>query len=237
MSQDPNAIATTEDFEFAALSEAVNYRNGIVREFAPFLTGRVLEIGAGVGQTSEAILQLPGINELVGVEPDPRFQEGFRQRLPDVRLVAGTCGDLAAAEEFHAAVMVNVLEHIEDDCAELSALHARLRQTRGHLCILVPARPELYSRLDAHFGHFRRYTRSDLRTKLVDAGFSLVRLHYFNFIGYLAWGVRHRILGSMSFDPLQVRAFDRAIFPVAHAFESKFFRPPIGQSVLAIAQA
>lgn len=237
MSQDANGAASTEDFEFASLSEAVNYRNGIVREFAPYLTGRVLEIGAGVGQTSEAILQLPGIDELVGLEPDPRFHEGFRERLPDVRLIAGTCADLAVDESFHAAIMVNVLEHIQDDHAELNTLHAKLRKTRGHLCILVPARPELYSKLDNHFGHFRRYTRSDLRSKLLDAGFSLIHLHYFNFVGYFAWGLRHRLMRSMSFDPMQVRAFDRGIFPIAHAIESKICRPPIGQSLIAIARA
>lgn len=237
MSQDPNAMADTEDFEFAALSEAVNYRNGIVREFAPFLTGRVLEIGAGVGQTSEAILRLPGIEEFIGIEPDPRFQSAFRKRLPNVRLIAGKCGDLHPDEHFDAAVMVNVLEHIEDDRAELSALYVRLRQTRGHLCFLVPARPELYSKLDAHFGHFRRYTRTELRTKLTLAGFTIVKLHYFNLIGYLAWGIRHRLFGSMSFDTRQVRAFDRAVFPFAHAIESKFLRPPIGQSVLGVVRA
>ncbi len=39
MSQ-PNAIAATEDFEFAALSEAKNYRRSIVTEF-----GRISRVG------------------------------------------------------------------------------------------------------------------------------------------------------------------------------------------------
>ena len=234
---DPNAHATTGDFEFAALSEAVNYRHGIVREFAPFLRGRVLEIGAGIGQTSEAILGLPGIGELVGLEPDPRFHHGFRERLPQVRLFGGTSADLPAGEGFDAAVMVNVLEHIQDDAAELAVLHERLHPSAGHLCLLVPARRELYSRLDAHFGHFRRYSRTELRTKLVNAGFSPVKLHYFNFIGYFAWGLRYRILRGMSFDPREVRTFDRRIFPLAYAFETRVCRPPIGQSVIAVARA
>ena len=67
MSQ-PNINAITEDFEFAALSEAKNYRKAIVKEFAPFLKGRVLEIGAGIGQTTEALLSLPNVEEIVGIE-------------------------------------------------------------------------------------------------------------------------------------------------------------------------
>lgn len=233
----PNEAAATEDFEFAALAEAKNYRRAIVREFSPFLKGRILEVGAGIGQTSEAILSLPDVNELVGVEPDTRFQQGFRDRLPDVRLLGGTTADLEQGEAFDGAVMVNVLEHIEDDLDELIRLRQILAAKQGHLCLLIPARQEIYSNLDTHFGHFRRYSRSDLRNKLERAGFQIKHLSYFNFVGYFAWALRFRLLGSMTFDIDQVRFFDQRIFPPVHWFESKVCRPPIGQSVIAIAQA
>lgn len=234
---EPNSIGSTEDFEFAALAEAKNYRRAIVSEFSPFLKGRVLEVGAGIGQTSEAILSLPDVNELVGLEPDTRFQQGFRDRLPNVRLLGGTTVDLAKGEAFDAAVMVNVLEHIEDDLEELIRLNGILSPKKGYLCLLIPARQEIYSKLDTHFGHFRRYSRSDLRDKLETSGFQIKRLSYFNFIGYFAWALRFRLMGSMTFDIDQVRLFDQRIFPPAHWLESNICRPPIGQSIIAIAQA
>lgn len=233
----PNSIASTEDFEFAALSEAVNYRRAIVSEFAPFLKGRILEVGAGIGQTSEAILSLPDVTELIGVEPDRRFQEGFRERLPNIRVISGTTADLEKGETFDGAVMVNVLEHIEHDLEELVRLNRILAPSHGHLCLLIPARQEIYSDLDTHFGHFRRYSRGDLRTKLKQAGFRVKHLSYFNFVGYFAWAIRFRLMGCMSFDIDQVRLFDRRIFPTAHWLESNICRPPIGQSIIAIAQA
>ena len=233
----PNEAATTDDFEFAALSEAVNYRRAIISEFAPFLKGSVLEIGAGIGQISEAILDLPLVRDLVGVEPEPRFQQAFRERLPDVTLVAGTAADLSNGATFDGTVMVNVLEHIEHDLAELVRLHAILKPSSGYLCLLVPARQEIYSDLDAHFGHFRRYSRYGLNTKLQTAGFEVCKLHYFNFVGYFAWLVRFRIMRGMSFDVGQVRLFDRRIFPCGHWLESRLIRPPIGQSLIAIAKA
>lgn len=233
----PNEAAATEDFEFAALSEAENYRRAIVAEFAPFLKGSILEIGAGIGQISEAMLHLPDVRELVGVEPDDRFQKGFRQRLPHIRLVEGTVADLAPGESFNGAVMVNVLEHIEHDLDELVRLHAILKPSGGYLCLLVPARQELYSDLDAHFGHFRRYSRTNLREKLLAAGFTIRRVDYFNFIGYFAWLVRYRMMRGMSFDINQVRLFDRRLLPVGHWIESNIVRPPLGQSVIAVAQA
>ena len=237
MTSDPNATASTEDFEFAALSEAVNYRRAIVSEFGPFLTGRVLEVGAGIGQISESILGMSSVDELVGVEPDPRFQSGFRERLPEVRLVAGTTADLSDAENFNAAVMVNVLEHIEHDIEELSRLHGILHQRNGFLCILVPARQELYSRLDAHFGHFRRYDKKTLGSRLSEAGFEVESMYYFNLAGYFAWGLRYTLMRGMSFDVSQVRAFDRVVFPLVHRLETSFMRPPFGQSLVAIARA
>ncbi|BCX48302.1 hypothetical protein HAHE_22100 [Haloferula helveola] len=237
MTTEHNATAETEDFEFAALSEAVNYRHAIVREFKPFLKGRVLEVGAGIGQTSSAILGLDGVDELVGLEPDERFHQGFESALPEVRLIKGTTADLEAAEEFDAAVMVNVLEHIEHDKEELVRLRGLLAARSGFLCILVPARQELYSRLDAHFGHFRRYGRRELRSKLEAAGFTMNSIFYFNLAGYFAWGLRYKLLRGMSFDVGQVRLFDRKIFPLVNRLERGLCRPPVGQSLVAIARA
>jgi len=237
MSAKPNEVGDTEDFEFAALSEAVNYRAAIVEEFSDYLRGRVLEVGAGIGQTSEAMLALPSVSELVGVEPDERFQNGFRERLPNIKLVAGTTEDLEPGEHFDSAVMVNVLEHIEDHIGELQRLRGILHPSGGHLCILVPARQELFSKLDAHFGHFRRYDKPGLRGALEEAGFKVERLCYFNFVGYFAWGLRYTLMKGMSFDIEQVRLFDRKIFPLAHRLEKGLMRPPFGQSLLAVAKA
>lgn len=233
----PNATAATEDFEFAALSEAVNYRKAIVREFGPYLTGRILEVGAGVGQTSEALLALGATSELVAVEPEEKFQRGFRERLPTTRLIGGTTADIPTDESFDAAVLVNVLEHIDDDRDELRRLHSILAPRMGYVCLLVPARQEIYSELDRHFGHFRRYSRGELRGKLRETGFEIEKISYFNFVGYFAWATRFKIMRSMSFDIDQVRVFDRRIFPTVHWFESHVCRPPIGQSVIAIARA
>lgn len=233
----PNAIASTEDFEFSALSEAINYRHAIIKEFEDFLKGDVLEIGVGIGQISEAILALPSVNKLVGVEPEPKFQDGFKERLPHIRLVEGTTSNLQEGEKFHSAIMVNVLEHIEQDEDELRTIHKSLKSHNGSICILVPARQEIYSKLDSHFGHFRRYDKPMLKNKLERAGFQIEKLHYFNMVGYFAWAIRYKLLRGMDFDIKQVRLFDRKIFPPTNKLERKFRRPPFGQSLIAVARA
>ena len=52
--------------------------------------------------------------------------------------------------------------------------------------VLSLARPEIYSEIDKDFGHFRRYTRHELRQKLERAGFQVLRLRYYNIAGYFA---------------------------------------------------
>lgn len=233
----PNAQALTADFEFAALAQARNYRRHLVAEFAPWLRGDVLEVGTGIGQILEEIRRVPAVRSVRGLEPDARFAAGFRARLPEVPLVEGTTADLAPGSAFDALVCINVLEHIRDDDEELRRHRALLHKRRGHLCLFVPARPELFAPIDRDFGHWRRYRRRTLRGQLERAGFEIARLRYYNFPGYFVWAIVFRLGRRRRFSPASVRAFDRWIHPLAHTLETRVSAPPIGQSLLAVARA
>jgi SAM-dependent methyltransferase len=233
----PNATAQTEDFEFAALAEARNYRRALVAEFAPVLRGPVIEVGAGIGQLTTDLATVPSITRLLAVEPDARFAARFRREHPQRELLEGTAADIAPGTPWEAVVSVNVLEHIRDDAGELSRWRGLLAPAQGHLCLCMPARPELYAPIDKDFGHFRRYIKPELQRTLQAAGFDIVRLHYFNLIGYFAWWASFVALKQRRFDAGSVRLFDRAIFPWSHAVERSLWRPPFGQSLLAIARA
>lgn len=115
MRSDVNSQATTGEFEFSALAEARNYRATLVREFDPVLQGQVLEIGAGIGQMTSEFAQAPGITELVGVEPDSRFHDGFIKNNPTTKLIRGLAEELPTEPGWDGLVAINVLEHIEDD--------------------------------------------------------------------------------------------------------------------------
>jgi hypothetical protein len=112
-----------------------------------------------------------------------------------------------------------------------------LRKRHGHACLFVPARPEIYAPIDKDFGHFRRYTKPELQLKLTNAGFKVERLVYFNLIGYFAWWFNFKVLQKRIFEAGAVRTFDRMIFPAGHWMEESLMRPPIGQSLLAVAKA
>jgi SAM-dependent methyltransferase len=233
----PNEPILAEDFEFSALHEAANYRASLLAEFEPFIFGQVLEIGAGIGQITEILLQKPGIKRLISIEPNTRFASQLRSKFPQLELIQGTIDDVPSTWALDAILSVNVLEHIEADERELCSYHQRLAVRQGTLCLFVPARPEIFGPIDRDFGHFRRYTRAGLRTKLEKAGFILRRLIYFNLLGYFAWWWNFCLLKKRTFSTSQVRFFDRHIFPLQHQFEARILRPPIGQSLLTVATA
>ena len=237
MTESPNAQASSEDFEFEALSMADNYRAALMREFSGPLRGNVLEVGAGIGQFTEELLKKPGVTRLVSIEPHVPFCNQLIKNFPGHSIIQGTINDLKDDGDWNAIVNINVLEHIQDDEGELKNYHERLRKNHGILCLFVPARPEIYAPIDKDFGHFRRYRRPELRKKLVAAGFEIVRLHYFNSLGYFAWWLNFCLLKKRSFEGQKVRLYDRAIFPVVHALEAKALRPPFGQSLLAVGRS
>lgn len=226
-----------ENFEFAALAEARNYRAAIARLFSPHLTGDILEIGAGIGQMLSDVVRICQPRSAAAVEPDRQFVAELRRNVPSARIWQGSEESLPEEEAFDAILSVNVLEHIEKDEVELARWRSRLAPRKGCLCLLVPARPELYSPIDSDFGHFRRYTRNELKGKLICAGFADLKVHYFNVAGYFAWLLNFKLLKSRRFDPASVRLFDRLIFPPCHRIENAVGWRPFGQSLIAVAKS
>jgi SAM-dependent methyltransferase len=232
----PKRRAHSEDFEFEALSHAENYRRALFAEFGDYLCGDVLQVGAGIGQMTELLEGLPAVRRALAVEPDARFRARHRQAYPHHEVLEGTAADLPPGTDWDAVLSINVLEHIQEDEAELKLYSRLLGARRGTLCLFLPARREIYAPIDRDFGHFRRYTRPELSQKLVRAGFEILRLSYFNFVGYFVWWLNFCILGKRTFEPAEVRFYDRTVFPVVHWLESRLLRPPLGQSLIAVAK-
>ncbi len=237
MNDHPPPAAYSDEFEFVALGQAGNYRRALVREFAPALKGRVMEIGSGIGQITELLRAAPEVEYLLAVEPDPGFCRQLRANLPRQPLIEGTVAQVEGDDRWNAIVSINVLEHIEEDEAELRRYHQLLKPRQGTINLFVPARQEIYAPIDRAFGHYRRYDKPQLKRKLETAGFQIVKLNYFNCAGYFAWWMTFCIFKKRKFDAVAVRLYDRAIFPCVYWLESRIMAPPFGQSLLAVAKA
>ncbi len=229
---------TYEGADLEALATLNRYQSWIVETFQPFLTGRAIEFGAGIGNISTRIR--PHISTLDLVEPslnlaDPlehRFESDgavtiFRETL-EARLPA------IAGGSYDSVVLVNVLEHIEDDVSALQGLY-RILAPGGHLLLFVPALKFLYSDLDALVGHYRRYQRPELNERVAAAGFDITKSQYFDTLGVFPWWLLNTKMGATAFNPFLVGIYDAVIAPLSRALES-VIKPPFGKNVLLVAK-
>lgn len=160
---------------------------------------RVLDAGCGTGYMTRALGRRG--NPTVGLEPEPALAElaervALEEQL-DVRIVRGSIepATLSKLGSFERILCLDVIEHIEDDVAALTALRSALAP-RGRLLVSVPALPILYGSRDRRIGHFRRYSSKHLRRALEAAGLRVYELRYWNSIGIVPYAVAEHFAGG-----------------------------------------
>lgn len=224
--------------ELEGLATLPRYYDWIVDCFRPYLRGVGIEFGAGLGTISGRVR--PCLDGLDLVEPSPdmtpllkrQFAEDTKVRVfnasqeDHVKTCAPSCCDVV--------IMVNVLEHIENDQAALNDMH-RLLRPGGRFLLFVPALRFLYSEFDRKVGHYRRYHLGELRGRVESAGFSIVAARYFDIAGVLPWWLFNTLGGQTDFNPLVVKIFDNAVVPVLRRLE-RYVTPPFGKNIILIAE-
>ena len=230
---DSDTVDATLAGSLESLDDALNYRDWIVDLAAPNLGDRLLEVGAGHGTFTERFADLGSV---VAVEPDEYAAARLSERFDTddrVITVSGVASDVDT-DGFDGAVMINVLEHIDDEAAILADLHRRLAPD-GHLVLWVPAFMILFSDFDRRLGHHRRYRRRALETLIEANGFELVTSRYVNLPGWFSWLLMVRLAGIEPTNAATIRIFDRWIVPVVRWIEDRI-RMPFGQSIFLVAR-
>jgi SAM-dependent methyltransferase len=215
------------------LDAAGNYADWIIEQFGDELRGTVVEIGAGSGTITERLCARA--DHVIASDLSPARVDELRARFAgndQVEVVEGDAAAVIAGRSVDAVVMVNVLEHLDDDVKVLMQLRESLRPG-GVVALFVPAHPGLYSDFDRRIGHMRRYTRSTLGTALSRAGFDVPVIRYVNAPGAVAWWAIARMLGRTPTSGPLVRLYDERVVPVLRRVETgRSLR--FGQSLVAI---
>ncbi|NEQ95209.1 MAG: class I SAM-dependent methyltransferase [Cyanothece sp. SIO2G6] len=226
--------ATAQTYWLNNLQVASNYNNWIFSQFQPWLGDRTLEVGCGTGNFSELLAQHS--QHLTALDLEADYVQYTKQRLqhcPNVEVLQADATQLAEQQAFDSIVMLDVLEHIEDDITTLMQLKQSL-SADGFLIIKVPALQSLYGAMDEVIGHHRRYSQQTLNAALTQAGFGPSRLWYFNIAGIPGWWLNGSLLKRTTPPSSQVGLFDQVV-PVLRAIESAV-KPPVGLSLFAIAR-
>lgn len=204
-------------------------------------SAKILEAGCGTGGN---LALLARFGSVTGVEMDPGAAAMARRR-GAARVLEGHLPEAMPrfAGRFDLIVLLDVLEHIDDDLASLAALE-RLLSPGGKLVITVPAFAFLWGRHDEVHRHKRRYRAAGLRERIARAGLRVRHLSYFNTLLFPAIaGARalERCLGGRAaMDALALppgfvnRALGAVMGSERHVVARA--RLPFGVSLLAVAE-
>jgi len=220
--------------ELELFQNARNWRSYWTSRIGPIINGRVLEVGAGIGN---ATLELSKESDSwLALEPDPKMAEIIRKRVGEaghlnVEVRSGFLSDLPASELFDAIIYIDVLEHIENDSLELQNA-AELLSPGGVIVVLSPAYRFLYSEFDKSVGHFRRYSKSKL-VALAPRGTEVLAAYYLDSLGAAVSFANRVILRSGMPKPSQIALWDNKIVPVSRYLDW-LSRNSFGRSVVAV---
>lgn len=244
--QDPYPVAS---FEHLAAAEASHWwfraRNRILLWVLCRYVGKFenfLEIGCGTGYVLEGVRQAYPHAILFGSE---YFEEGLvhaRRRIASATLTQIDARTMRESERYDVIGAFDVLEHIEEDEQVLANLSAALKPT-GALLITVPQHLWLWSAVDEHACHVRRYTRKDLVDKVTRSGLQVEYVTSFvSCLVPLMWLARVRAR-SQSYDPIdefQIPGLLNRALEWAMSLELSLLKRgwtfPVGGSLLILAR-
>jgi SAM-dependent methyltransferase len=203
-------------------------------------TDKVLEIGCGVGG-NVALLSQSG--HYRGIDMHKPAIDYCSEKYPQFEFQCTRVEDIPQefnSNKFDSIYILDVLEHIDDQVAILNSAQNYLTQS-GKILVTVPAFEFLWSPHDEFVHHVRRYTKAGLKRGLVDAGYKVDRISYFNSILFplaltqrLGMRLLNRKLSThLSTPPAMVNWLFKVIF-TQEAWILKRTNLPVGLSIIAV---
>ena len=223
---DPAGLHTLQ-----VISKAGHFNRWMFETIRPYLKGDILEIGSGIGNISDFL-----VNEGYTVTLSDYNQEYCdvlkekyhgRKNVKDILSIDLQQPDFYLKynhlkETFDTIYLLNVIEHLQDDHKAVEYCKYLLKP-KGNLILLAPAFGFLYCRLDKELGHFRRYRLKELRDLLVHQNFTVIHQQYYNLLGLFGWFVSGKLAGSKTLDASETSLFNKLV-PLAKLSDRLVFR-------------
>jgi len=157
--------------------------------------GKFLEVGMGSG---DLILDLAKRKyEGMGTDLADKSVQMAREKLKNIdskiRVEKKDLFDIIGS--FDIVIILEVIEHIEDDKKALKKIYELLNKG-GHLIISAPAHKKDWSfASDELAGHYRRYEKNGIKSKLEEVGFRVLKLYNYGFpIANIAAPIRNYLM-------------------------------------------
>lgn len=214
--------------ELEVFTKAFNWKNYLKAHLIPHIGKQVLEVGSGPAINTPYFLH-KSVEQWICLEPDGQYIQDIHEKiragtLPEVvKPLHGTIEHLPGDASFDTILYLDVLEHIENDRMELQQV-VKFLKPNGHLIILAPAFPVLFSNFDRNIGHYRRYTRKSLKAA-IPSGFRELTCHYLDFSSIPVSLAARYLFTSGRPTPAQIRIWDSCFVPI-----SRIMDPIVGYS-------
>lgn len=217
------------EYTLRAMKKAKWYNRWLLTFFEKYLKGDILEVGAGIGNFSK---MLNRYGKVTVIDINRNYinkykNSGINYGLGDVEKGKYFFKD----KKFDSIMSLNVIEHIKDDGRAFRNI-SQLLNGNGTAVILVPAHKLLYSKYDKLLGHYRRYSISDVKKLIGDAGLEIVDIRYINWWGAVGWLFFMKLLKNTDFPENELGIFD--MFGKFLLWPEKILKLPFGLSVLAV---
>lgn len=222
-------------------------RRKLLKEFLKNLSKKsflkILDVGCCTGYNLHL---LSGYGKVYGVDTAKKAVEYCRMRgFKRIYLLKNGLKLPFKDNTFDIVTCLDVLEHIEEDEDYLKELY-RVLAPKGKLILFTPAIKLLWSQLDVKSHHYRRYNKLMLSQKAKSAKFVIKDIKYFNYILFLPmlpvrliqklpmfkkteWG-SELIVTNRLINKILTFIFYLDVWSL------KWFSPPMGASVLLIAE-
>jgi 2-polyprenyl-3-methyl-5-hydroxy-6-metoxy-1,4-benzoquinol methylase len=201
-------------------------------------SAKVLDIGCGSGLMLNALEE---VGKTFGMDMSDEAIS-FSKEIFSGKVEKGFLPDQVPYEEsvFDLITALDVIEHVDQDVESLIAIRSRL-VPGGKAVITVPAYMFLWSAFDDLNEHKRRYTLTELNTKLTQAGFTVQKISYFNTLLFpVVFVVRmlNKLLKRSGESDVDIPSFPlnfilEKIFGI-EKYLLRFINLPFGVSVLAV---
>lgn len=235
-------FTTNEDFfVFRTMQGSRKELDWFYKKIASYVGDSVLLLGNGGGAYAPMMLNR---EEILCADVDPYCIELINRKFGHLnnfhtKLVDLTSRDLLNKHDlssngrlFETVVIVNALEHVDDENQILENVKHSLKDG-GRAIFIVPHHPGLYTRYDQALGHRRRYLPKQLRETLESQGFRVVAMKQHNRMGFIGWFINGVVLGKKTISSKQVRLY-QALLPFAKVVEVVPGLP--GMTLIAVAE-
>ena len=192
----------------------------------------IIDFGAGIGTLSEILKQKFNTSPIC-IEIDEKNIKYLNNRnfenFKNIDDVKGKV-DLVFSS--------NVLEHVKDDFVVLKSINNKLN-SNCYLYLYLPANMLLWSEVDESVGHYRRYSRLEIKKKLISAGFEIKSIYYADSIGFMAILIM-KLIGYDADKVIESSAilntYDRYIFPLSKFFDAIGLKFLFGKNLIVLAK-